>query len=215
MRQTWWPMLGALVLAGCVTTTEERVHDYNEDGVYLYQKGDYAGARDSFQAALKLQPEDPNVLYNVGECYDRLGDATRAEKFYNECLQRVPNHVACRHSLDLLLVRQNRQPEARKMVDDWLTREPKLAAAYAEDGWLWQQIGDLPRAQARLHQALELEPHDERTLTELAALYEIMQRPDRALVLYERILERDPNRVEIVKRVNLLMAQGAGRPHPE
>jgi Flp pilus assembly protein TadD len=204
-----------MCLAGCAPMGQERLHDYNEDGLYLFQRGDYNEARESFQAALALRPEDAGLMYNLGECYDRLGDDKKAEQYYNECLARAPNHPACRHALACVLVRGGRGGEATDMVHDWLAREPKLAAAYAEDGWLWHQAGDLPRAQARLHQALELNPHDERTLVELALVYEAMQRPDRAVVLYERVLERNPNQVEVARRLNQLQAKGAGRPRPD
>jgi hypothetical protein len=42
-----------------------------------------------------------------------------------------------------------------------------------------------------------------------------MQRPERALVLYERLLEQDPHQTEVKKRVNFLLTQGAKRPQPE
>ena len=101
------------------------------------------------------------------------------------------------------------------MVEDWLAREPRLAAAYAEDGWLWYQAGDLPRAQGRLEQALELDPHDGHTLIELARVYEAMKRPDRAVALYERVLERNPKQVEVTERLKALRSQGTGQPQPD
>ena len=215
MRPFWWIAGLALAWTGCSTAQEERCRDYTEDGVQLYTEGDYPHARESFEAALALRPEDPALAYDLGACYDRLGDAAKAERAYRECLGRAPNHPPCRHAVVQLLVRQNRRPEAVQMVQDWLAQEPRLAAAYAEDGWLWHQIGDLPRAQARLQQALDLDPHDFRALTELARVYEAMQRPDRALALYERALEQAPRQPEVAARVNFLLAHGAGRPRPD
>ena len=175
-------ILAALVLglAGCISENQQKVRFYNEDGLHLFHQGEYAAARDNFLAAIALIPEDPPLYYNAGECYDRLGDSVRAERYYNECLSRDFNHAECRHALASLLVREGRRDEAVRMVQAWLALEPKRAAAYAEDGWLWYQAGDLPRAQARLEQALELDRHDTRTLIELARVYEAMKRPDRA-----------------------------------
>ena len=215
MNRAAWVAGIVLGLAGCVNPADERFHDYNEDGLFLFRQGNYRDARESFQAALDLKPADSALMYDIGECYDRLGDAAKAERFYQECLQRAPNHEACRHALAVLLVRQNRRDEAARMIEDWLSREPKLAGPYAEDGWLWHQAGDLPRAQARLQQALEIDPRDVRALTELALVYEAMQRPDRALVLYERALEREPEQLELKKRVQFLLTSGASRPRPE
>ena len=101
------------------------------------------------------------------------------------------------------------------MVDDWIVRDPKSARAYAEDGWLWHRVGDLPRAQARLQQALELDPHEQLALTELGKVYEEMHRPDRAVALYDRVLADHPDQPEVTRRVNALLMKGAGQPRPD
>jgi tetratricopeptide (TPR) repeat protein len=115
----------------------------------------------------------------------------------------------------VLLVRSDRRDDATRMVQDWVAREPQRAAAYAEYGWLWRELGDLPGAQIRLQKALELDPHDPRALIELGLIYEAMQRPERAVVLYERVLERDPNQPEVIQRLIALQVQGVGPPRPE
>jgi Flp pilus assembly protein TadD len=215
MPRVCWVAGLAACLFGCANDVQERVREYNQDGLVLYQRGDFRGARETFEVALKLQPEDPALLYNLGQCYERLGDVARAESTYGECLTRQPTHAVCRHALVRLLVRQGRSADATRMVEDWLAREPKSSGPYAADGWLWHQSGDLPRAQARLQQALELDPRDVYALGELGVVYEAMDRPDRALVLYERALEQDPNRPEVVRRYNDLKRRGAGPPKPD
>jgi Tfp pilus assembly protein PilF len=206
----------AFLVGGCVLTADqERVRDYNQDGVFLFQHGDYVGARDSFQAASALTPEDPAIMYNLGECQERLGNLPKAECYYRECLQRQPKNLSARHALVALLARTGRQKDATILVDLWLKEEPVTGDAYAEDGWLLHHTGDLPRAQARLHQALEVEPRNRLALTELALVYESMHRPDRAVVLYERILEDNPGDKDVSDRVNYLLAKAPGRPRPD
>jgi tetratricopeptide (TPR) repeat protein len=213
MAQRGW--LLALVLSGCVTVEQERLQDYNNDGVYLFKRGDYQSARESFQAALALKSNDPALLYNIGQCYDRLGDAGKAEVYYGQCLQGATNHADCRHALASLMLREGRRDETVNFVENWLANQPTLSSAYAEDGWLWHQFGDLPKAQARLEQAIRLDPHNERALIETARLYETMQRPDRAMVLYERVLSQDPHQAQVVSRLNQLRSQGIGTPRPD
>jgi tetratricopeptide (TPR) repeat protein len=215
MRGGTWLLALTFCLGGCESASQERLSDYSQDGLYLFQRGNYAAARESFQAALALKSNDPALLYDIGECSDRLGDTGNAERYYSQCLLNAPNQVECRHALASLLVRVGRKDDAAHLIQDWLAREPRLAAAYAEDGWLWHQTGDLPRAQVRLQQALELNPHDSRALVELALVYEAMQRPDRAASLYERVLQQDPQQLEVARRLDRLRAQGAGQPHPD
>jgi tetratricopeptide (TPR) repeat protein len=113
------------------------------------------------------------------------------------------------------MLRSGRRDETVAFVESWLASQPKLASAYALDGWLWHQLGDLPKAQGRLDQALEIDPHEPHGLVEMARLYETMQRPDRAAALYERALAQDPHQALLVSRLNQLRSQGVGTPHPD
>jgi Flp pilus assembly protein TadD len=202
MRRWAWILGWLAAAAGCVSPDPQQVRDYTQDGMNLYRKGDYVSARESYQAALTLQPQDPGLLYNVGQCYDRVGDVAKAERYYNECLQRSPDNVTCHHALTMLLVRSGRGIDAVHTVDAWLAHSPHLAAAHAEDAWLWHQAGDLPRAQSRLQEALLLDPRDWRALSELAAVYEEQQRPDRAIALYEQSLEENPGQPDVARRLS-------------
>src|SRR5688500_6731812 len=84
---------GRLVLAaGCASQMNERVRDFNDEGVNMFAKGDYRAAQESFEAALPLTPQDPPLLYNLGQCHDRLGDWRQAENYYLACLRADPKH---------------------------------------------------------------------------------------------------------------------------
>ena len=212
-----WVLVAGLLLSvsACVETGQERLHEYNRDGLLLFERGSYDHARETFEAALALKPGDPNILYNLGRCQERLGRADRAEAYYTECLRVSPDHEECRHGLVMLLVSTGRREEAVRSTEAWLTARPDLAAPYALDGWLWHQFGDLPRAQGRLQQALEHDSRDTHALNELALVYEDMHRPDRAAALYERSLDYRPGQPEVKTRLASLRSEGAGAPRPD
>lgn len=205
-----------LVVAACADTGQERLlREHKQDGVLLFERGSYGPARETFEAALALQPADPNLLFNLGRCHEMLRQTTLAEQRYRACLAVAPDHPECRHALTVLLVNQGRRQEAVGLVDDWLRARPDTSSPYAEDGWLWHQAGDLPRAQGRLQQALERDPRDNRALTELALVYEDMHRPDRAATLYERALTYRPGQSDVQARLTRLRAAGTESPRPD
>lgn len=206
----------ALFVVACTPTTQERVQEYNDLGLQRFQEGSYERAREDFQAALKLQPNDFALLYNVGQCYERAGQANQAEQFYRLCLQQNPRFAPCRHALDVLLVQGGRMGEAQRLVQDWMVREPKASAAYAEDGWLYEQEGDPIKAIKRYQQAVYYDPHNTLALIEIGRIYEEeLNLPSRALKLYQTALDYDPHQPDLVKRVSRLRARGVGPPHPE
>ncbi len=206
----------AFLVSACAPTISERVQQYNDLGVQNFQRGEFDRAREDFQAALVLRPDNFSLLYNLAQCYDHLGQVQQAEHYYRLCLQQQPNDTGCRHALNLLLVQNGRMDEARQMVEDWLIHEPKLSAAYAEDGWLHQRRGDPISALKRYQQALEYDPHNTLALIEMGRIYEEeLNLPSRALKLYQTALDYDPHQVDLVKRVNQLRTRGVGPPHPE
>jgi len=204
-----------IVLAGCTPVADPRTREFTADGLDLYKRGDYRGARESFEAAARLQPDDLALRYNIGQCQERLGQSVEAEKTYSAVLHKEPGHVEARYSLAQLMVRQGREKDADEMAQEWLQRQPDRAPPYALDGWLWHQRGDLPRAQSRLQQALRYDPHDVRALNELGQVFEKIHRFDRAMYLYEQSLAVQPRQPEIIDRVNHLKSIGAGTPRPD
>lgn len=216
LRQAGVGCVLALLLAGCVLTQgEDRAQLFNDDGVHLFAQGDYRSALDSFDLALTLKPQDPSLLFNIAQCHDRLGDAKRAEQYYGYTLVRSANHGDARLALVELLYRTGRKPQADRLIDEYLQGNPQTADAYVLDARRLREEQALPQAQGRLQQALDLDPQNRRALTEMAVLYERQQMPDRALVLYERVLAREPEQAQIATLVSRLRERGVQRPLPD
>jgi hypothetical protein len=79
---------GATRTASADPRDEARAH--YQSGLKLYNAGDYKSAITEFTAAQQLAPADLNN-YNLGLCYDKLGDADSAVKYYRDYLNKVPD----------------------------------------------------------------------------------------------------------------------------
>lgn len=201
-----------LLLAGCDITQQERVRLYNEDGVHQFSQGNYREAADSFEQALLLSPNDPVLVYNVAQSYDRAGNVAQAEKYYIECLRHDGAYADARQSYANLLARTSRSDHVSKLIEEWSKQEGSQADTLTLQAWKLRQENRYPEAYETLQKSLAKEPHNPRTLTELAILYEKMNYPERSLVLYERVLATSPNNSEVRDRVVSLKAKGLGRP---
>jgi Tfp pilus assembly protein PilF len=207
-------MVLACGIGACAPDRQQRVHDFNDDGIFLYQQGDYNHARLCFEAALGQCPDDPNLLYNIGECRVRAGQLAAAERSFQDCLTHAPNHVECRHAFASLLYDEGRREEAVRMVTEWTQHNPKLSSPYVEDAYLWHRYGDLPRAVEQLQTALALNPHDPYALAELGRVYDDMNLTNRAVDMYERSLLIHPQEPDIKARLTALRAKSAAPPAP-
>jgi tetratricopeptide (TPR) repeat protein len=211
MRLGWVAGL-ALLVSACAETAQERARFFAEDGAQLYARGCYEQARQSYEVALSIEPANAALWYKIGQCHELLGHPPQAEQAYRQCIQNDPNNAQCRHALTTLLLQQHRRDEAVSMVHDWLARQPERADALAEDGYLYEEQGDLISALKRYQQALACNSRDNNALLGTARVFEAMHYPKRARALYERALSLNPNQPEVVKRVGILCSEGGGAP---
>ena len=208
-------MIVLLLLAGCAETGQDRLNVLTTDGVHLYRQGAYANAQDTFRAALVIRPNDPDLLFDLARCHEKMGNQIAADKGYQECLQHAPNHAQARHAVVARLMQTGQRDEASRQVAAWMRASPKLADPYIEDGWLYAQERDLDTAWQRYGQAYTLDPRNPRLLAEMAQIHEQRDRADRALVLYERSLESNPDQPAIRAKLVALQKKGVNRPHPD
>ena len=61
--------------------------DYYDYGKKFLDKGDAKRAFKYFNAALKIEPRNPDYLRAVGDCYKAVGDQARANKYYAQADQ--------------------------------------------------------------------------------------------------------------------------------
>jgi Flp pilus assembly protein TadD len=202
-----------IVLAGCDTTTQERLRLYNEDGIHQFSQGNFRDARDSFEQAHLLRPDDPVLLFNLGQTQDRLGQTQQAEQCYQEALRRDGNYADAQHAYANLLCRTGKKDDAHRLIAQWTAGSDKADALILQ-AWKLRQEKAYPAAYDKLQQALNLEPHNPRALTELGILYEKMNLPEYSYVLYERALKVNPNLFEVRERLDYLKSRGVARPAP-
>ena len=101
------------------------------------------------------------------------------------------------------------------MIDEWVRQDPKSADAYVLVAWRLRQAMSYTEAQERLEQALDVDPHNRRALAEQAHLYEVTGMPQRAFVLYQRILDREPGQAQIAQKLEQLRIKGVSHPLPD
>ncbi len=91
----WFPPVshtGALilVLTGLLAAAAPADAGPLKDGSEAYQKGDYDKALNHFLAGQVRNPQDPSLLYNIGNTYYKLNDFQTAEAHYLQALAKAP-----------------------------------------------------------------------------------------------------------------------------
>lgn len=69
----------------------------------LYRQGHYASALGEYEQLLQDYPNDPNLYYNIGNCYFKMGSKGLAVANYYRAWRLAPRDADIRHNLALAL----------------------------------------------------------------------------------------------------------------
>jgi Flp pilus assembly protein TadD len=121
----------------------------------LLAAGDAKSAVPVLEEALRLEPEDEDLHYNLGIAYGRTGDITNAEHHYREALRLLPDYPEVHNNLGNLLLHAKRLGEAEKQFTEAIKLMPELSTAHNSLGIVRQSQNRMPEAIACFRKAVE------------------------------------------------------------
>lgn len=161
-------LAGSSLLAGCQTASRQLASSKDTTA---------AKANDQFAAQ-----------FNVAKLREQEGDFHVARKLYQELLQLNPDHAGTHHRLGIVEIRLG---EAEKGLDHLRRAEaaaPENMAILNDLGFACITTGRPELAQQVLITALEINPHDERAINNLAMAYGLTGQFDKAFATFRRKL---------------------------
>jgi tetratricopeptide (TPR) repeat protein/peroxiredoxin len=168
---------------------------YGLGSVYLKQQKT-AEARESFERATKVRasyPETlPNAWNNLGLLATREGHTADAIQYFQEALQKNPNHLIALNNLGNAYRHQKQWAEARKILERAVQVGPQDPEANYSLGMVFAQLDDSDRAYEYLQKALKFRPGYPEALNNLGVLYLRTQRRDKAVASFEECIRVAP-----------------------
>jgi tetratricopeptide (TPR) repeat protein len=162
-----------------------------------YKSGDFKGAIDIYQRALKLDPKNPIINYRLGYAYTQSGMLEEAERYLQNALITEPDFAPALASLGYVYRRRGEKMDegiervtvlnkAEYNLVRALTLSPKLVDADGESWWgslggLYRRRGQIDQAIYAYSQAAEVTPNSSYAFSNLALLY--MQKNNRKAMI--------------------------------
>lgn len=162
---------------------------------FLAAEGRFLPAEDALMAALRLRPQDPELLIKLGQIYVQLQDWTRLDKVIL-VLQQVGTDSATGAANELTMLRfsnQNQTAELRTFLED-LRRSSGGATGINVDAAIVQSYlsqGDVAAALAFVDTALNATPDDPDLRFLRAAVLATDSKFDDADQIYRDLLAKD------------------------
>jgi tetratricopeptide (TPR) repeat protein len=159
-------------------------------------QGKLAEAEPFYREALRINPNLPGVLNNLGFVLRSLGKQMDAEPYLRKALEVSPWFVNPRFDLADILIAKNNYAEAVEQFREILKSEPNNFIANYKLGMLLSEgaenLRDLPSAVRLLMRAGELNPQTAEVQFTLGNALFRAERIDESLDAFKRALEIDP-----------------------
>jgi Flp pilus assembly protein TadD len=167
-----------------------------QSGLKLSSQGRHGEAIAQFEQALALEPDDPKVLFALGNTACRMGQAGLAEQFYRRVLAQDPCRTEAIVNLSNLLRASGQFDTAIALLIPAVAREPKCPELQLTLGSAWRERGDLERARLHYQAALIARPDYAPALSNLADLLCDEGQRDVAKSLYDKALKIEPKNAQ-------------------
>jgi tetratricopeptide (TPR) repeat protein len=187
------------------------------DSIYLTKKmafvlqklGDTQGAIKQAQKCLQIDPNDIESHLLLAELYFISGDRASEQKEYEIALGLDPLQQRVRMTLASILIRNGFFSAAMEHLDELIRQNPGLTIAYYYRGRVQVELGNYQEAEQEYLHTLELDDSMEPALFDLASLYQMENRFEEAILLYEKLTSLYPtNRIAKERLIALYNSLG-------
>lgn len=170
-------------------------------GLAYGRKKDYKQAAEHYTAAEVIaKATDPSRLddqfyFQLGATYERMGDYTQAERYFDKSLQLAPDSAEAQNYLGYMWAEHDTKLEqARELIEKAVKAEPKNAAYLDSLGWVLYKLHQPKQALDYLLKAVELTEEPDATLFDhLGDIYAALNQTDKAREAWTKSLTVEPN----------------------
>lgn len=169
-------------------------------GIIYLNKRLFDYAEDEFQTALKLAPNDFEILFEYGNYLYSISKNLEADRYYGEALEVSPNNVLALTFMGLNKLILNQLDEAYKYIMKAVKLEPNHEYVQFCVGRILYARGEYEDAKRYLVRAIEQNP-DIETQNTLALTYFQLEEFEQALNIFRNIDAKRPQNISVLMEI--------------
>ena len=182
----------------------ERVQLQIAEAQLLRDAQQHKDAFDLLGKALEANPKQPDLMYDYALTAEKLNRMDLLEKNLRELIQIKPDHAHAYNALGYSLADRNeRLPEARKLIEKALELAPEDYYIMDSMGWVLYRMGDLKGAAQVLRRAWKGRPDGE-IGAHLGEVLWVLGEQAEAEGIWREALEASPDSETLLKTIQRL-----------
>jgi tetratricopeptide (TPR) repeat protein len=162
-----------------------------DDAIKILNSGRLREGMEILEDLLRTEPENVNVLYNLGMCYSELGNIDKSIQTLEKCVKLAPRHANALTALGFSYSRRGEQEKALAKLEAALEIDPDNFFALKNHGAVLAKLGRYDEAITSLEKANRLLPDSPEILYGLALAHQERGDTKRADDLFKKLIEAD------------------------
>jgi tetratricopeptide (TPR) repeat protein len=178
--------------------------DHFNQALNFIQAGRLDEARIYLEELLKQNPEDVDLLYNLGMLYTDLGKPDMAIKLLKQCIKLSPRHANAYVALGFANMSSGDLKSAKEYTLEALKIAPDNPFVHRNLGGIFGKENDYLNACYHLQKSYNINPHDPQTVYGLAFAYKSLNDLENAEKYFKALLDmRAPETLKELAREGL------------
>ena len=166
----------------------------------------YLEAAREYQKALLLEPDNADLLNNLGTCYALHGELGKAIGFYEKATQSKPDHEIAAANLSQAYLQKGMAQKAVESYQKLTARHPKESETYVGLGLAYYKSADYKSSITAYEKALSLGSGTADIYNNLASAYAMSDENEKAKESYAKALAMDPSHAHATANLNKINA---------
>lgn len=184
--------------------------EYHADlGHLLSEQNDFEQARECYQRALEINPELPDLDFNLAVVSYQCGDLHAARYHYENAISLQPSDVVAKLNLAVVYEELQLPYRAVRLLYKLIRESPNDIEAYTCLGDLYLRLSRSSKAVSIFEKGLRANPTNFVLANQLTRIHLSNNRTAEASRIFEQLLHQNPSSVEAYRKLgDLQLAQG-------
>ncbi len=165
-------------------------------GLAYWRAGSLGQANTELQETLRVSPGLVIALRSLAELNIAQGNASVAQAYAQELVQKFPTNVSDRLLLGSVFLREGQNPSAEEQFQAALRLAPNQGAVHLDLGQLYSTQKKWPKAEKELETAVQLDPSNTTILGQYADFLVAHQQAPKAVARVQQFVDASPNNAQ-------------------